>query len=101
MLGPVLIHLFGITVNVRETRVTHDLLTLSPNNRHRTEVSLPSCRNLPAKPAEEAEKHQQQYEEMVAQAKKRGECGVEARVCVCQANSDSSGAWRGHERVSW
>uniref|UniRef100_A0A3B1JP63 TBC1 domain family member 14 n=1 Tax=Astyanax mexicanus TaxID=7994 RepID=A0A3B1JP63_ASTMX len=27
--------------------------------------------NLPAKPAEEAEKHQQQYEEMVAQAKKR------------------------------
>ncbi|KAM9836802.1 TBC1 domain family member 14 isoform 1-T1 [Aulostomus maculatus] len=27
--------------------------------------------NLPAKPAEEAEKHRQQYEEMVAQAKKR------------------------------
>ncbi|XP_054994343.1 TBC1 domain family member 14 isoform X2 [Sorex araneus] len=27
--------------------------------------------NLPAKPAEEAEKHQQQYEEMVVQAKKR------------------------------
>ncbi|XP_066537570.1 TBC1 domain family member 14 isoform X2 [Hoplias malabaricus] len=27
--------------------------------------------NLPAKPAEEAEKHKQQYEEMVAQAKKR------------------------------
>ncbi len=30
-------------------------------------------RNLPAKPAEEAQKHRQQYEEMVAQAKKRGE----------------------------
>ena len=29
--------------------------------------------NLPAKPAEEAQKHRQQYEEMVAQAKKRGE----------------------------
>lgn len=29
--------------------------------------------NLPAKPAEEALKHRQQYEEMVAQAKKRGE----------------------------
>lgn len=28
--------------------------------------------NLPAKPAEEAQKHRQQYEEMVAQAKKRG-----------------------------
>eukprot|EP00064_Thunnus_orientalis_P016030 superscaffoldBa00003090_g16093 len=27
--------------------------------------------NLPAKPAEEAQKHRQQYEEMVAQAKKR------------------------------
>ena len=31
------------------------------------------CSNLPAKPAEEAQKHRQQYEEMVAQAKKRGE----------------------------
>lgn len=30
------------------------------------------CSNLPAKPAEEAQKHRQQYEEMVAQAKKRG-----------------------------
>lgn len=29
-------------------------------------------RNLPAKPAEEAQKHRQQYEEMVVQAKKRG-----------------------------
>ncbi len=29
--------------------------------------------NLPAKPADEAQKHRQQYEEMVAQAKKRGE----------------------------
>ena len=29
--------------------------------------------NLPAKPAEEAQKHRQQYEEMVAQAKKRGD----------------------------
>lgn len=29
--------------------------------------------NLPAKPAEEAQKHRQQYEEMVVQAKKRGD----------------------------
>ncbi|MEQ2274499.1 hypothetical protein XENORESO_012867 [Xenotaenia resolanae] len=29
--------------------------------------------NLPAKPADEAQKHRQQYEEMVAQAKKRGQ----------------------------
>ena len=29
--------------------------------------------NLPAKSAEEAQKHRQQYEEMVAQVKKRGE----------------------------
>lgn len=29
--------------------------------------------NLPAKPVEEAQKHRQQYEEMVALAKKRGE----------------------------
>ncbi|MGH0155422.1 UNVERIFIED_CONTAM: hypothetical protein FKN15_029802 [Acipenser sinensis] len=32
---------------------------------------VPCRRNLPAKPAEEAQKHRQQYEEMVAQAKKR------------------------------
>lgn len=32
-------------------------------------------RNLPAKPAEEAQKHRQQYEEMVVQAKKRGRGG--------------------------
>lgn len=31
------------------------------------------CRNLPAKPEEEAQKHRQEYEEMVAQAKKRGD----------------------------
>lgn len=30
-------------------------------------------RNLPAKPEEEAQKHRQEYEEMVAQAKKRGD----------------------------
>lgn len=33
-------------------------------------------RNLPAKPAEEAQKHRQQYEEMVVQAKKRGRGGT-------------------------
>ncbi|XP_023994139.1 TBC1 domain family member 14, partial [Salvelinus sp. IW2-2015] len=33
--------------------------------------SPPPLLNLPAKPAEEAQKHRQQYEEMVAQAKKR------------------------------
>lgn len=32
-----------------------------------------NLRNLPAKPAEEAQKHRQQYEEMVVQAKKRGD----------------------------
>lgn len=36
-----------------------------------TPVSVCSS-NLPAKPAEEAQKHRQQYEEMVALAKKRG-----------------------------
>lgn len=35
-------------------------------------VLILCCSNLPAKPAEEAQKHRQQYEEMVAQAKKRG-----------------------------
>lgn len=35
--------------------------------------SLNVCRNLPAKPEEEAQKHRQEYEEMVAQAKKRGD----------------------------
>lgn len=36
------------------------------------------CSNLPAKPAEEAQKHRQQYEEMVAQAKKRGELDLQS-----------------------
>lgn len=36
-------------------------------------VCICMCSNLPAKPAEEAQKHRQQYEEMVAQVKKRGE----------------------------
>ena len=31
-----------------------------------------SCRNLPAKSVEEAQRHRQEYEEMVAEAKKRG-----------------------------
>lgn len=35
--------------------------------------SLYVYRNLPAKPEEEAQKHRQEYEEMVAQAKKRGD----------------------------
>lgn len=37
--------------------------------------------NLPAKPAEEAQKHRQQYEEMVAQAKKRGELTLQRTSC--------------------
>lgn len=36
-------------------------------------VNIIFFRNLPAKPAEEAQKHRQQYEEMVVQAKKRGD----------------------------
>lgn len=42
------------------------LVTLNP-------ICFPPS-NLPAKPADEAQKHRQQYEEMVAQAKKRGGC---------------------------
>lgn len=46
-----------------------------------------SYSNLPAKPAEEAQKHRQQYEEMVAQAKKRGNehtpvCGTIYPSCL-------------------
>lgn len=39
---------------------------------HLLTVVVHYSRNLPAKPEEEAQKHRQQYEEMVAQAKKRG-----------------------------
>lgn len=39
-------------------------------------------RNLPAKPEEEAQKHRQEYEEMVAQAKKRGDFLL-MFVCIC------------------
>lgn len=38
--------------------------------------------NLPAKPVEEAQKHRQQYEEMVAQAKKRGEAVWQETSCL-------------------
>lgn len=43
-------------------------------------------RNLPAKPAEEAQKHRQQYEEMVVQAKKRG--NGSHTCCLCQMPQD-------------
>lgn len=49
-------------------------------------------RNLPAKPAEEAQKHRQQYEEMVVQAKKRGNT---VRTCrVCRPPRDAVSSWR-------
>ncbi|TTB70996.1 TBC1 domain family member 14 [Bagarius yarrelli] len=46
-------------------------------------------RNLPAKPAEEAQKHRQQYEEMVAQAKKRASEGfvVAGNSSECERTS--------------
>lgn len=51
-------------VELREQRVT---------NLFRLPLMFVCDSNLPAKSAEEAQKHRQQYEEMVAQAKKRGE----------------------------
>lgn len=49
-------------------------------------------RNLPAKPAEEAQKHRQQYEEMVVQAKKRG--NAVRMCCVCRPPRDAVSSWR-------
>lgn len=49
-------------------------------------------RNLPAKPAEEAQKHRQQYEEMVVQAKKRGNGILACRLC--KTAQDFVSFWR-------
>lgn len=50
--------------------------------------------NLPAKPAEEAQKHRQQYEEMVAQAKKRGELIRQRFNALCLSRMEGiTGTW--------
>ncbi|MCI4376983.1 hypothetical protein PGIGA_G00198020 [Pangasianodon gigas] len=66
--------------NVRSSKRVRDLWWqgIPPSVRGRVwslaignELNITHGENLPAKPAEEAQKHKQQYEEMVAQAKKR------------------------------
>ena len=42
-----------------------------------------SCRNLPSKDPEEAERHKQQYEAMVEAAKRKGKCHYIAPDLIC------------------